>query len=422
MSWVRRATAALGLLLLVATCGVAQTDTTGELITELRVHGNYSVPDADVVALAGIVAGDRIGPDGLDAIAGRLRASDRFDAVEVRKRYTSLSRTDEVALIFVVEERPAASVTGGRVARVVTTALRQTMFVPILDYTEGNGVTGGGRFTLVDVLGDRGTLSVPLSVGGRRRAAVELEKRFDRGLVHAVRGGASMSRIENTHFRIDDRRSELWAAADRQLAGPLSVTAETRWADVGFGSLTDQIATHRLGLAVDTRRDAGFPRDAVFVQAGWQWLDPAGGTGTVTQPQVDARVFLGLTGQTVVALRARYQGASAAVPVYAQPLVGGGVSVRGHRIGSQAGDRFAAASAELRLPLNSPMSFGKAGVRLFVDSGAVFDVDERLRKTQFLQGVGAGVFISAAFINLQLDVGHDLHGGARLHLRTTASF
>jgi len=104
MRWARRAAAVLALLLLVAPCSVAQMAATGELIAELRVHGNYSVPDADVVALAGVVLGDRLDPDGLDAIAGRLRASDRFDAVEVRKRYTSLSRTDEVALILVVEE------------------------------------------------------------------------------------------------------------------------------------------------------------------------------------------------------------------------------------------------------------------------------------------------------------------------------
>ena len=265
MRRVRRGAAVLALLLLVATCGAAQTDVAGERITELRVHGNYSVPDADVMALAGVVLGDRLDPDGLEAIAGRLRASDRFDAVEVRKRYTSLSRTDEVALILVVEERPAASVTGGRMARVLTAALRQTMFVPILDYTEGNGFTGGGRFTLVDALGERGTVSVPLSVGGTRQAAVEIEKRFDQGLMHALRGGVSASRVENTHFRIADRRSEVWAGAGRQLVGPLSVSAETRWADVRFGPLSDQVATHRLGLAFDTRRHVGFPRDAVFV-------------------------------------------------------------------------------------------------------------------------------------------------------------
>jgi hypothetical protein len=144
MMSTRRVACALALVLLVATSSAAQTKTASELITELRVHGNYSVPDADVLGLAGVAPGDRLTADGADAIAERLRASGRFDAVEVRKRYTSLTRTDEVALILVVEERPAALVTGGRMARVLTTALRQTMFVPILDYAEGDGFTGGG--------------------------------------------------------------------------------------------------------------------------------------------------------------------------------------------------------------------------------------------------------------------------------------
>ncbi|HIE91663.1 MAG TPA: hypothetical protein EYQ83_01875 [Acidobacteria bacterium] len=160
----RRVGALLASSLLVAAAALAQPPAPSELITELRVHGNYSVPDADVLGLAGVAPGDRIDLDGLDAIAERIRASGRFDAVEVRKRYTSLTRTDEVALILVVEERPAASVTGGRMGRLLTTALRQTMFLPILGYAEGHGVTYGGRFTLVDMLGDRGTLSVPLTL------------------------------------------------------------------------------------------------------------------------------------------------------------------------------------------------------------------------------------------------------------------
>ena len=68
------------------------------------------------------------------------------------------------------------------------------------------------------------------------------------------------------------------------------------------------------------------------------------------------------------------------------------------------------------------MSFAQAGVRLFVDTGAVWDVDARLRKTRFSQGVGGGVFLGAAFINLQLDLAHDLRGGARLHFATSVSF
>ena len=417
-----RAAIVVALTLLFATVVAAQPATSPEVVTELHIHGNYSVPDADVMRMVGIAVGDRIGPDTLDTIVGRLRASGRFNDVEVRKRYTSLTRSDEVALIVVVREGPA-SAGGNRLARVLHAASRQTLFMPILDYAEGHGVTYGAHFSLVDVLGERGRLTVPLTLGGTRQAALELEKRFDVGVVHAVRGGVSTSRRENQHYRVDDRRREVWVGAERKVVDALWVSGQASVGDVRFGLIDQRLATYRVGLELDTRRDVGgFPRDAVFARAVWQWLDPAGGAAVVSQPQLDARGFIGLFGQSVLALRAQYQGASAAVPAYAQPLLGGAGAVRGHRVGARVGDRFAAASAELRFPLNSPMSFGKAGVRLFVDTGAVWDVDERLRKTRFSQGVGGGVFLGAAFVNLQLDLAHDLRGGARLHFATSVSF
>ncbi len=411
----------VALTLPAATSVAAQPATSSEVVTELRIHGNYSVPDADVIQMAGIAPGDRIGPDTLDTIVARLRASERFDDVEVRKRYTSLTRSDEVALIVVVHERPA-SIKRNRMVRALYAASRQTLFMPILDYAEGHGLTYGARFSLVDVLGERGRLTVPLTLGGTRQAALELEKRFDVGVVHAVRGGVSTARHETQHYRVTDRRTEVWVGADRKVAGALRVSAHAGWGDVRFGLIDERLATYRVGLELDTRRTIGFPRDAVFARAVWQRLDPAGGAAAISQPQLDARGFIGLFGQSVLALRAQYQGASAAVPAYAQPLLGGAGSVRGHRVGTRAGDRLTAASAELRFPLNSPLSFGKAGVRLFVDTGAVWDVDERLRKTRFSQGVGGGVFLGSAFVNLQLDLAHDLRGGARLHFATSVSF
>ena len=416
-----RAAIVVALTLLAATSVAAQPATSSEVITEVRIHGNYSVPDADVIQMVGIAPGDRIGPDTLDTIVARLRASGRFEDVEVRKRYTSLTRSDEVALIVVVHERPA-SVKRNRVVRALYAASRQALVMPILDYAEGHGFTYGARVSLVDVLGERGRLTVPLTLGGTRQVALELEKRFDVGVVHAIRGGVSTARHENQHYRVTDRRTEVWVGADRKVAGALRVSAHAGWGDVRFGLIDERLATYRVGLELDTRRTIGFPRDAVFARAVWQWLDPVGAAAAISQPQLDARGFIGLFGQSVLALRAQYQGASAAVPAYAQPLLGGGGSVRGHRVGLRAGDRLAAASAELRFPLNSPLSFGKAGVRLFVDSGAVWDVEERLRKTRFSQGVGGGVFLGAAFVNLQLDLAHDLRGGARLHFATSVSF
>ena len=182
------------------------------------------------------------------------------------------------------------------------------------------------------------------------------------------------------------------------------------------------MATYRIGVELDTRRNPGFPRDAVVAHAGWQWLDRAGAGVVVTQPQADVRGFVGLSGQTVLGLRVLYQGAGGPLPGYAQPLLGGLASVRGHRFGHRVGDRLAAASAELRFPVSSPLSFGRAGVRVFFDTGAVYGAGDDIYRTRFSQGAGAGVFLNAAFVNLQADVAHDLDGRFRLHFGTGVSF
>ena len=133
MNSLRRVGTGMALALLVASSSLAQ-QTTSEVVPELRVHGNHSIPDADVVRLAGVEPGDEIGPGTLETIAARLRASDRFDDVDVRKRYTSLTRSDAVAVILVVRERPA-HVRGGPIVRAVSAASRQTLLSPMLDHT-----------------------------------------------------------------------------------------------------------------------------------------------------------------------------------------------------------------------------------------------------------------------------------------------
>ena len=394
-----------------------------EVVAELRVHGNHSIPDADILKLAGVVVGDPVEPETLDAVATRLRASGRFESVEVRKRYTSLVRREAVALILLVRERPGAADPARRaLGRALGFLARRTMFLPILDYAEGHGYSYGARFRLVDVAGEGSSLSAPLTWGGTRQAGLVLEKRFESGVLSTLRAGAAATRQENQHYREVDRRLSVWAGADRRLAGPLRAAARAEWSDVGFGAVAETVATYRVGLELDTRRNEGFPRDAVVAHAGWQWLDRAGAGGVVTQPQADVRGFVGLSGQTVLGLRVLYQGANGFLPGYAQPLLGGLASVRGHRFGHRAGDRLAAASAELRFPVSSPLSFARAGVRVFFDTGAVYGADDDIHRTRFSQGAGAGVFLNAAFVNLQADVAHDLDDGVRLHFGTGVSF
>ena len=77
-----------------------------ETVVEIRIHGNNSVPDEEVLELAGIAVGDFVDSAELDAVARRLATSGRFETVEVRKRYRSLTATDRIALVIVVRERP----------------------------------------------------------------------------------------------------------------------------------------------------------------------------------------------------------------------------------------------------------------------------------------------------------------------------
>ena len=191
----------------------AQPSAGTEVVTELRVHGNYSIEDTEILALAAIAVGDRLEPGSETAIVERLQASGWFDRVEVRKRYTSLSQSDRIALILLVTERPAASV-ANPVLRTLVRVSQQALFLPVLRYDEGLGMTYGARFRLVDVLGEGGTVAIPLTVGGRREAALEVEKELDRGLLDRLRAGVSFARQENQHFRLDDRRNEVWVGAD----------------------------------------------------------------------------------------------------------------------------------------------------------------------------------------------------------------
>lgn len=407
MSDVRHATGALAVALsLVAPAG-AQPDAR-EVVTELRVHGNHSLPDAEVIRMAGVAPGDEVGPQTLEAIAVRLRASERFDEVEVRKRSTSLRHGEGVALVILVRERSAYA--------------RSVFLMPTLHYTEGHGWSYGARFTAADVLGEGGRLSVPLATGGIRATGIEIEKHFDAGPVHVVRAGVTASRLENQHYLVEDRRTSIWFDADRRIADAVRVSAAGGWHAIRFGAIDERFAIYRIGMEIDTRHNATFPRDAVLVRAGWQWLAPNGRGVAIPTWDVDARGYFGLWGRTVFALRAVFHGAGGALPAYEQPLLGGAASMRGQRVGARAGDRLAAASAELRVPLSSPRWLGRAGVRLFFDAGATYDVTERLGHTRFSQGAGGGLFWSLAFLTLQLDAAHDLRGGARLHFATGASF
>ncbi len=392
-----------------------------ETVVDIRVHGNHTTSDDDILAVAGVAVGDVVDPDVVDTVTRRLEASGRFETVEVRKRYRSLTATDRIALVIVVRERPRASV-ASPVLRALARIPRQSMFLPIVRYDEGYGMSYGARFSLVDLLGDGSRLSAPITWGGDRRAGLEAERPIAGVVVDRVRAGASYGRRVHPYFGVDDRRTRFWAGVDRQLAPGLRIGAEAAREEVRFLARADRLTRLTVGLEYGGLSPGAFPRDDVRVSAALERLAVAGQPAAIVRPRIDAQAFKGVGGQAVLAARVLFEGASAALPPYEQALLGGGGNLRGWRVGSRVGDRLLAASVELRLPMSSPLSIGNAGFRIFYDTAAAYDAGQSVRATRFLEGAGTGVFLTFPFASVHLDIGHDFRGSLRLHAGAGVGF
>ena len=280
-------------------------------------------------------------------------------------------------------------------------------------YQEGYGFTYGLGFSLVDVPGQGGRLSVPVTWGADRRMAFEVERPFGNEAVGRLRGGGSSGRRMHPHFEVEDRRSRVWGGVERRLAFGVRAGVEAAWEEVFFGELADRLT--RVIVSVEYDSPSGtFPRDDVKLRAAIERLSVAGRRAVVLRPRVDAQAFKGVGGQAVLAARVLYEGASAPLPPYERSLLGGVGTLRGWKFGARVGDRLLAASIELRMPLSSPLATGKTGFRLFYDTAAAWNAGSV--RDQLLKGVGVGVFLNLPVVgSVQFDVGHDLRGGVVVH-------
>ncbi len=409
-------------LIVVAAPAAGQSPAVHERIAEIRVHGNHSIPEVEVLSLAGIAVDDRILPDTVDLVTVRLVKTGRFDSVDVRKRYRSLEATSDVVLMIVVHERPSPG-RGGLVMAGLRRLGRQSMVSPIIAYDEGYGFSYGARASFVDALGSRARLSVPVAWGAIRRASAEVERSFDRRWLSTLRGHASVSRNEHPHFDIAERRIDLRMTAERQLAGGVDLAAHAARTDVVFGGVDERFAAYGGSVSLRLGARSAFPRDAFVARVGWErmdWLNVA--RPSATRIDLDLRGFKKLVGQSVLAVRSLYRSADRPLPAYEQALLGGAATLRGSRVGMAVGDRLTAGSVELRLPLDSPLSIGAAGVSLFGNIGAVTSAGRSFTDVAFPEGGGIGLFFTAPFVRLQLDVAHDFEGAVRAHISAGLRF
>jgi outer membrane protein assembly factor BamA len=401
----------------------AAAQTSPGVVGEVRIHGNHTTPDANVLSLVG----DVVGKPATDALIGeiteRLEDSGRFESVEVRRRFRSIENPDDILLMVVVDEFPGVDplenyAPPGPVRRFWTSG----MFLPILHSEDGYGFTYGARVSFVDRLGPRSRISVPLTWGGERQARVQLERTFRRGPIARVSGETGVGRRVNPHYGFGDRRTSFSARAESVVqrwlrAGAGGGVDRVTWA----GGVTDTIERFGGDVTLDTRVDPAFPRNAVHAVLGVERLQFNG--GRATRRTADLRGYAGLFGQTVLAVRALSILTNAPLPPYEHHLLGGASNLRGYDAGFKANDNLAAFSAELRIPVTSPLSMGRFGVKVFADAGTAYAFGEKLKdQKQFDRGIGAGAYLHLTVLSVALDVARSREGNTRVHFGLGVTF
>jgi len=392
-----------------------------ETVSAIQIHGNTATPDDEIRKLAGIDIGMRVEPATVDEVTTRLRATRRFESVQVLKRFASIADPSQILLVVIVDEGAVKiEMTGDpdRPTRIVRTRRLNLLMLPILSREDGYGFTYGARLARPDVAGKHSRLSFPLTWGGEKKAGVEIDKTIPRGPVERVIAGASLSRRTNPFFDEDDDRTRVWIRGERELVRGVRAGVTAGWQRVSFVDADDRFTHAGADIVIDTRVDPFLARNAVYGRASWEHLSH----DNLTRIELDGRGYLGLIGQSVLAVRAVRQDSSRPLPLYLKPLLGGMANLRGFKAGSAAGDTLVATSAELILPLTSPLHVGKIGVSAFVDAGTVYDNGARFSDQTLKQGYGGSLWFSAAFLRLNIAVAHGRGSSTRVHVGGNVSF
>ena len=419
------------LLVLFALSGVeglacatgAAAQTSPGVVGEIRIHGNHTTPTAEILGIIGDVVGKPATAQLIAEAETKLERSGRFDGVEIRKRFRSIDNPDDILLMVIVDEFPGIDeldITRGKVPGPVSRFWRSGMFMPILNSEDGYGFTYGARVSFVDRFGPRSRVSVPLTWGGERQARVQLERTFKNPAIERISGEFGISRRENPHYEIADRRTEFGARIESAPARWLRLGAGGRRDDVRFGDATGDLARFGGDVTIDTRVDPAFPRNAVHATFGIDRLSFDG--GRAIQRKTDIRGYVGLFRQVVLAIRGVGVVSNTPLPLYERPLLGGAANLRGYDAGHKAGDNIAAASAELRIPLTSPLNVGRFGVKAFVDWGTAYATGEKLADQVMDRGIGGGAYFHLTAVSLSLDVARSRQGNTRYHFGLGVTF
>lgn len=414
----RRCAGVLSVLLALLSLGVPRASAQDHVVAAVQVRGNVATPDEEVRRLAGVEIGMPAAPGLVESATARLRASRRFDRVEVLERYASISDPTKIVIVLIVDEGAVSIQRTGdpdHPVKVVRRRWPDLLVAPLFGNESGYGLTYGALLTRPEPAGKESRIAFPLTWGVQRRAGADFEKRFPGGWLTRIETGGSVGRRINPHFDTADDRRTVYFRGEHQFSRSLRVNGLASLQHASFEDVSDRFSTVAAEVIFDTRIDPFLARDAVYLRATTSRLT-FDQRDTVTRTDLEAHGYLGLCAQTILVASARRNGADGPLPDYLKPLIGGPFTVRGFKSGTAAGDSAVTGSLELRVPLTSPLTFARIGVSGFVDAGTAYDNGQRFADQHLMRGVGGSVWLAAAILRINVAVAHGAGATTRVHV------
>lgn len=388
-----------------------------EVIAEVRIHGNQIVADAEVLKISGVVIGTPYTDAILAEVTKRLKDSGKFESIDVLKRFASIEDASRIIVVIIVNEGPVRIVMPGDPTGLLQVKKRSflsnLMFVPVLEGSDGYGLTYGARVAYPRPLGRNSRLSFPVTWGGTKRVGIEIERTFTHGPFNRLEVGAALQRKRNPAYDEQDDRTRGWARVTQSF-GIVRAGATGGWQQVSFGAVSQSYASFAVDVTLDTRDNPALPRNAVLVTATAERVFFEHGAA-LTRTRVDANGYIGLFRQHVLQLHAVVEDANRPEPVYMRSILGGWSTVRGYKTGFLTGDTLVAGSIEWQVPITSPRSFGKLGVSAFADWGTAYEHGQAFKQQPLYRGVGGTVWFTIASFRLSMAVGYGQGSGTHVH-------
>ena len=432
---MRRTTALFVSLILLPMSAAAQSapGPVVELVAAVQVHGNTITSTEEVSRVSGITVGDRVSDTLLADAETRLRRALKPEAVEVLKRFASISDPTQVLVLIQLDEGPVRvelpdidiptpkmPMPPARRANVVRRSHLNMMFVPILGAEDGYGLTYGAQFAFVGHRTTRRRVVVPATWGGDKRIAVEYQQEFRRRIAPRLRTGAMLQRRTHPFYQDNADRTRAWGRAEWPLLRDVRTGAEVAWQSSSLAGQDVDARSIGADVVVDTRVDPLMPHNAILVRAAAERVSVSASDAVKTE--IDANAYIGLYRGTVLALRAVREDFSRPAPSFYKSVLGGSRNLRGFRAGRAVGDTLVAGSIELRIPATSPLRMARFGYNVFIDAGTTYDKGRRFREQTLERGVGAGVWMTAPLFRVSAAVARGLGSGMRAHIGAGLTF